>query len=244
MKNILRLIFLFLGLILFWMGMIQLFHFPSYILPSPILVMIAFTQNFHLIFQEAIPTIIETLLGLFFGTLLGMSTALCMIYFKPLRLWFLPVLLISQALPTFAIAPLFVIWFGYGMASKIAVTILMLFFPITSAFYDGLRSTPAAYLDLAKNMNANHWRTLWHIRLPYALPSLATGLRVAATIAPIGAVIGEWVGASEGLGYLLLNSNSRMQIDLMFAVLVVITAFTLFLYFMVDKTLRHWINWT
>lgn len=159
------------------------------------------------------------------------------------RHWFFPILLISQALPTFAIAPLLVIWLGYGMSSKIAVTMIMLFFPVASNFYDGLRSTPKHFLEMAQLMGANRWRLLWLIQIPSALPALASGLRVAATIAPIGAVIGEWVGASQGLGFLLLNANARMQIDLMFAVLVVITLLTIALYYFVDFILKRWINW-
>ena len=234
---------LIIGLIALWQLLVYVGHFPPYILPTPLLAIMSLIHNFGLICQEAVPTMIETFLGLLFGTLFGCFAALLMIFFRPIKLWFLPILLISQALPTFAIAPLFVVWFGYGMASKIAVTVLMLFFPIASAFYDGLRKTPDAYLDLAKTMNCNRWTLLWHIQVPSALPALATGLRVGATIAPIGAIIGEWVGASQGLGFLLLNANARMQISLMFAVLIVIVILTLIFYFTIDKILIKLITW-
>lgn len=236
-------VILTVGLLLLWQLIVLIGHFPTYILPGPIPVLETLYQQAALIGQQAIPTVIETVLGLLLGSLLGCIAALSLCFCRPVRLWFLPVLLISQALPTFAIAPLFILWLGYGMASKVAVTIVMLFFPITSSFYDGLRKTPQSYLDLAKTMRSSRWQCLWRIQVPHALPSLATGLRVAATIAPIGAVIGEWVGSSEGLGFLLLNSNARMQISLMFAVLVVITLFTLLLYFCVDKTLDYLIDW-
>ena|SRR3990167_6027141 len=243
MKLTLRLMTLMTGIILCWMIVVQAFHLPPYILPGPMQVGAALMQNFMLILQQSVPTLTEIILGFLCGTLLGMSMALGMVYLSPLRFWFLPVLLISQALPTFAIAPLFIIWLGYGMSSKIAITVLMLFFPITSSFYDGLRSTPQSYLELASNMQASKIGTLWFIQLPHALPSLATGLRVAAVIAPAGAIIGEWVGASEGLGFLLLNANARLQIDLMFAVLVVMTCLTMLLYFIVDRVLKRFINW-
>ena len=129
------------------------------------------------------------------------------------------------------------------MSSKIAVTIIMLFFPITSALFDGLRKTEPGWLDLAKTMRAKKWRVFWHIRIPAALPHLASGLRIAAVIAPIGAVVGEWVGASRGLGYLMLNANARTEIDLMFAALFTIVIFSLTLYFVVDKSLRAAIPW-
>ena len=241
--KILRPLLLIIILLGLWQLLVSIFHFPAYLLPGPKLAFLSLFHNAGMIAHQAIPTIMETLLGLLLGSLLGITTALTMIYFKPVKLWILPILLISQALPTFAIAPLFVVWFGYGMTSKVAVTILMLFFPVASAFYDGLKNTPAHYLNLANTMGATRWQTLWRIQIPSALPALGTGLRVAASIAPIGAVIGEWVGSSQGLGFLLLNANARMQISLMFAVLIVITLLTLLLYYSMDFVLRKWIDW-
>jgi putative hydroxymethylpyrimidine transport system permease protein len=243
MNIFLRGIIILCGLIFIWQLIVVAFQLPPYILPSPWLVFKTGYANKALIFSEAMPTIIETILGLLLGTLLGCVTAITMAFFRSLKLWLLPILLISQAIPTFAVAPLLVIWFGYGLTSKIVTTILMLFFPITSAFFDGLRRTDLGWLDLAKTMNAKKWRVFWLIRIPAALPSLASGLRVATAIAPIGAVVGEWVGASRGLGYLMLNANARMQIDLMFAALFSIVTFSLLLYFTVDKLLRLAIPW-
>ncbi|EKE00728.1 MAG: hypothetical protein ACD_21C00285G0022 [uncultured bacterium] len=244
MITILRGTIIAIVLILIWQFIAVIFNLPPYILPTPLLVLESFQRYGILILQQSVPTIIEASLGFAFSFLLGTFGALVLIYFRPMRLWFLPILLISQALPTFAIAPLFVIWFGYGMASKIVTTILMLFFPITSAFYDGLRRTPQGYLDLAQTMNASKWQTLRCIRIPMALPSLGSGLRVAATFAPMGAVIGEWVGASKGLGFLILNANSRMQIDLMFATLFVLIILTLAFYFIVDLSIKSVISWS
>lgn len=239
----LRGLIILIVLLLIWQLIVSIFTLPPYILPGPIPVLQSWINNFSIIAHQSIPTIIETLLGLLFGTLFGCFTAILMIYLKPLRWWLLPVIIVSQAIPTFAIAPLFVIWLGYGMASKIAITILMLFFPITSAFYDGLNRTQKDWLDLAKTMNAKRLQLLIHLQIPAALPSLATGLRVAATIAPIGAVVGEWVGASKGLGFLMLNANARMQIALMFAALFTIMVLALILYYSVDKLLKILVPW-
>jgi len=170
-------------------------------------------------------------------------TAISMTFFRFAKLWLMPIIVISQATPVFAIAPLLVIWLGYGIASKIMTTMLMLFFPVTSSFFDGLRRTDPGWLDLAQTMNASKWRILWRIRVPAALPALASGLRVAAVFAPIGAIVGEWVGASQGLGYLMLNANARMQIDMMFAALLIIILFSLALYFVIDVLLRLAIPW-
>ncbi|OGT53227.1 MAG: ABC transporter permease [Gammaproteobacteria bacterium RIFCSPHIGHO2_12_FULL_42_13] len=243
LKSTLRQLLLFLGFLLIWQEIISLFHLPSYILPTPWQVLHALTQHSGLILRETIPTIIETILGLLLGIIFGGCTGFLLAFSHRFSHWLLPVLIISQVIPTFAIAPILVIWFGYGLASKIAITVLMLFFPVTSSFYDGLRRTNPGWLDLAKIMNASKWRTFWHIRVPAALPAVATGIRLCAVIAPIGAIVGEWVGSSAGLGYLMLNANARMQIDMMFAVLIVIVVLALCLYFSVDALLRRIIYW-
>lgn len=243
MRLLWRSIIIMLGIILLWQLVVTVFQLPPYILPTPVQVFKTWYNRANLIVNESIPTIIETLLGLFFGAVLGCIAAMIMAFFRPLSAWLLPILILSQAIPTFAIAPLLVIWFGYGMASKIVTTIIMLFFPITSAFFDGLKRTDPGWLDLAKTMHVRKWRVFWHIRVPAALPNLATGLRVATVFAPMGAVVGEWVGASRGLGYLMLNANARMQIDVMFAALFTIVIFSLLLYFIVDKLLQYFISW-
>jgi putative hydroxymethylpyrimidine transport system permease protein len=243
MNSLVRSGTLIIGFLLLWQAGVSLGHFPNYILPSPPEVFISFKNEYTLIAKHFVPTLTETLLGFIAGASFGIAAGLVLALYKPLARWFLPAVIISQAIPTFAIAPLFVIWFGYGLASKIGVTVLMIFFPVASTFFDGLKSTPAGFLDLAKTMNAKTARTYYFIRIPSALPALASGLRIAAVTAPMGAIVGEWVGSSAGLGYLMLYANERMQIDMMFAVLIVIIAMSLLLYFMVDKLLGTFIKW-
>jgi putative hydroxymethylpyrimidine transport system permease protein len=129
------------------------------------------------------------------------------------------------------------------MESKIAMAVLIIYFPVTAAFYDGLRRTLPGWIDLARVMNASGWAELRHIRMPAALPALGSGLRVAAAIAPIGAVVGEWVGSSSGLGYLMLHANARVQIDLMFAALFMLAVFGCGFYFAIDAAVRHMVPW-
>jgi putative hydroxymethylpyrimidine transport system permease protein len=143
----------------------------------------------------------------------------------------------------FAIAPLLVLWFGYGMGSKVVMATLIIYFPVTAAFFDGLRRTEPGWLDLARTMGGSRWAMLRHIRIPAALPALASGIRVATAVAPIGAVVGEWVGSSRGLGYLMLHANARMQVDLMFAALFTLALFAVTLYFAVDAMLRRALPW-
>ncbi|OGT60851.1 MAG: ABC transporter permease [Gammaproteobacteria bacterium RIFCSPHIGHO2_12_FULL_45_12] len=226
-----------------WQALITLWQLPNYLLPSPGEVLLTFYHQAPLITAQSIPTLVETLLGFLLGILSGCLAGGILAFSRPLARWCLPLLIVSQAIPAFAIAPLLVIWLGYGLASKIAVAVLMIFFPIASAFYDGLNRTPPAWLEMACIMKATKWRQFWYIRIPSALPTLASGIRIAAVTAPIGAIVGEWVGASKGLGYLMLTANARMQIDMMFAALLIIVIIALGLYFTVDKLLRTFIWW-
>lgn len=169
------------------------------------------------------------------GSLLGALTAIQLASSKRLHQLMMPLVILTQAVPVFALAPILTLWFGYGIASKVVMAVLIIYFPVTSAFYDGLIRIPRDVSDMAKTMNATSRQIMWRIRIPYALPSLGTGLKLAAVYAPIGAVIGEWVGASKGLGYLMLLANGRAKTDLMFASLITLALITIALYFMVTK---------
>jgi putative hydroxymethylpyrimidine transport system permease protein len=240
---VLRGVGLCVGMLVLWQLIIWLLQLPPYLLPAPWEVFSAWFRYRGTILQQAGITLLEAVLGLFLAGLTGVMAALSMTLFRPIRFWLLPILLISQAIPTFAVAPLFVLWLGYGISSKILITMLMLFFPVASAFYDGLRRTEPAWLDMATVLGASKWRTLWFIRTPAALPSLASGLRMATAFAPMGAVIGEWVGASQGLGYMMLNANARLQIDVMFACLLTLVVMALLLYASVNALLQRVIFW-
>lgn len=233
------------GLLLTWQLVVMLGRLPPYILPGPGAVAASLWRNAGSLLGHAGVTALEIVLGMLLGTLLGCGSALALGYSRRARRWLLPVLIGSQAIPVFAIAPLLVLWLGYGMGSKIAMAMLIIYFPVTANFYDGLRHTPQGWLDLARVMLPEYrrWAVLRHIAIPAALPALASGLRVAAAVAPIGAVLGEWVGSSAGLGYLMLHANSRMQIDLMFAALLVLAALAVGLYFTVDAGLKRLLPW-
>lgn len=231
------------GLVLLWQGFVWITDVPPFLLPSPIRVAGALAARWDSIAAHALVTGFEMLAGLALGALLGCATALTLTAWRGGRRWLLPLLLISQAVPVFAIAPLLTLWFGFGVASKVVMATLIIFFPVATAFYDGLRRTEPGWLELAQTMGATRAAVLWRMRVPAALPSLASGLRVAAAVAPIGALVGEWVGASAGLGYLMLHANGRSQTDLMFAALLVLALMALALWFTVDRLLRRAIPW-
>jgi putative hydroxymethylpyrimidine transport system permease protein len=138
---------------------------------------------------------------------------------------------------------LLVLWFGFGTESKVLMAVLVIFFPVTANFADGLRRTEPGWLDLARTMNASPFAMMRHVRVPAALPAFASGLRVATAVAPIGAIIGEWVGASSGLGFVMINANARIETDLMFAALAVLSALAIGLYVLVDWALRRALYW-
>lgn len=239
----LRIAFVAAGLILAWQALVWLTGVPAYILPGPWRTGATLIAECRMLAGHAAVTLVEMGLGLVLGTLLGGTCALAMAAAAPVRRWLLPLLVISQALPVFALAPLLVLWLGYGLGSKVAMSVLIIFFPVAAAFYDGLRATDPGWLELAKVMDAPRAAVLWQIRLPAALPGLASGLRVAAAAAPIGAVVGEWVGASQGLGFLMLHANARMQTDVMAAALVILVISALALYHAVDLALRRLLFW-
>ena len=241
--TVLRPLLIAAGLIVIWQSIIVITGVQFFILPSPARVASALVDRHDVIAVHALITLSEILLGLLLGSILGTASALIMGYFRSVRQWLMPVLVISQAVPVFALAPILVLWLGYGLGSKVAMATLIIYFPVTAAFYDGLRRTHLGHLELARTMGASRWSILRHIRLPAALPSLASGMRVAAAVAPIGAVVGEWVGSSGGLGYLMLHANGRMQIDVMFAALFVLAVIAIALYFLVDAVMKRLVHW-
>ncbi len=235
MKLLTRLILVTVALFLFWHFLVIVADLPKFILPSPFLVMQTFVSNFSLILKHAVVTGSEIILGLLAGTVLGSVTAICLAISPVARTIVRPMMVLSQALPVFALAPLLTLWLGYGLWPKILMALLIIYFPVTSAFFDGLMNTPKGMLDLSRVMNGTPWRIMLNLRIPAAVPGLASGLRLAAVYAPIGAIIGEWVGASEGLGYLMLLANGRAKIDLMFAALIVLVVMTLILHWSIDR---------
>lgn len=228
--------------LLVWQALIWTFAFPHYILPTPGAVAQALWEYRDLLGHHTIRTVHEVLLGILLGVTVGVLTALMLSWSRAARLYIRPLLIFSQGIPIYALAPIFMIWFGFGIEPKVAMAMIIIYFPVTSAFYDGLTNTPPGWVDLARTMGAGPAGILWRIRVPAAVPSLCSGLRLAAVYAPIGAVIGEWVGGeARGLGYLMTYANSRTKIDLLFAALIVLALFTVLLHTATDR-FGHWLT--
>lgn len=218
-----------LGLAL-WQVVVMITGLPRFILPGPALVAETMWKSRALLAENALVTMTEVLIGLVLGTLLGAVSAIALAGSRTVRHLVRPLLVFSQAIPVFALAPILTLWFGYGLGSKIVMALIIIYFPVTSSFLDALLRPHHDWAGLARVMGASRSRIMWHIRIPAALPGLASGLRLAAVYAPIGAIIGEWVGSSKGLGYLMLLANGRAKTDLMFAALVVLAVLTVLLH--------------
>jgi putative hydroxymethylpyrimidine transport system permease protein len=232
-----------IGLVAIWQAVVSITGVPEFMLPPPLEVARALVDDASLLAGHAAVTLTEILLGLLCGTALGIATALAMAAWRPARDWILPVIVASQAIPVFALAPILVLWLGFDLGPKIAMATLIIYFPVASAFFDGLRRTDPGHLDLARTMGAARGTVLRRIRVPAALPSLASGVRVGVAVAPIGAVVGEWVGATAGLGHLMLHAKARVETPRMFAALIVLAVIGVILYLSADRLLRRAVRW-
>lgn len=241
--TLLRPIIILLGLIALWQMIVWITAVEHFILPAPLAVAGAIADDWDLLLDNAWITLAEIIIGLVLGVILGCVTALSMAASARARAWVLPVVVASQAIPVFALAPVLVVWLGFGLWSKVAMALLIIYFPVAAAFYDGLRRTDPGWLDLAHTMQASRWAVLRHIRVPAALPALGSGMRVAAAVAPIGAIIGEWVGASAGLGHLMTQANARNETPRMYAALIILALVAVALYFLIDRLSRRMTPW-
>lgn len=233
----------FLLLFAVWEAAVRLLAVPRYLLPAPSAVLAVYGERGGLILEAAAVTALETVLGLAAGVSVGVLLALSLSLSPRLRLLVGPLLPAVQAIPVFAIAPLLVTWLGFGLAPKIVMAALIIFFPVAAVTFDALSRTDPALVDLLRQLGASRRDILFKARLPAALPALAASLRVAAALAPIGAVVGEWVGASQGLGALMLHANARTQTDVVFASLFCLAAFALALWAVTDYSSRRLVFW-
>ncbi len=203
---------------------------PVFILPPPSAIVFKAWGKAPLLAGHAAVTGGEILLGIVLAVAMAVPLAMTMFARPWLEKALSPLLITSQAVPVFAIAPLLVIWLGYGMASKVFMAGIIIFFPITVSLLEGFKSCGREYRILFRLMGAGFWRTMQLLYWPWAMPYFFAGLRVGVTVATIGAVIGEWVGAQKGLGYLMIQANARLQVDLVFAAILWLSAMGLVLW--------------
>jgi putative hydroxymethylpyrimidine transport system permease protein len=206
-----------------WEAWVWVFEMPHYILPAPSRVFLTLIDRYDILLWHTSVTVTEVLAGCALGVCVGLLLGALMFLFAPLEKAFYPLLITSQNIPVFAIAPLLVVWFGYGWFSKVIMAAIIVFFPITVALLDGLKRTDPDFVRLFRAMGARPGQIFWKLRVPAALPTLMSGLKLAAVYSTIGAVIGEWVGAGAGLGYLMLSANAQLRVAEVFAAILCLT---------------------
>lgn len=213
------------------------------VLPSPGMIVQAFVLNAGVIYENTLPTLLETVLGLCVATALGVLLAVLLDLSSWSRRAIYPLLIISQTIPIVALAPLLLIWGGIGVGPKVVVVTLYCFFPITVATADGLESAEADLLMLLRSMGASRWQILWLVRLPGSMPSFYSGLRIAATYSVTGAIVGEFVGAYQGLGIYMETSTNSHAIPVVFATIAVTAVLSLALFALVNLMERLTLPW-
>ena len=222
------------ALLLIWQGVSAAGLVPGYMLPSPVDVVRAFWTERALLWENAVVTLQEAFIGLALGVALGFLFAVLMDAFEVLYRAFYPILVITQTIPTVAIAPLLVLWFGYEMAPKIILIVISTFFPVTVGLLDGFRSADRDAMGMLRSMGATRSQIFRYVKCPSALPQFFSGLRIAAAYSVVGAVISEWLGGFGGLGVYMTRVKKAFAFDKMFAVIFLISAISLALMALVD----------
>jgi len=226
------------ALLLLWQLVCSLGLVPGYMLPSPVQVVQAFVSEWPLLWENALITLQEAFIGLTLGVLIGFGFAVLMDSWEALYKAFYPLLVITQTIPTVAIAPLLVLWFGYEMSPKIILIVISTFFPITVGLLEGFRSADKDAIGLLRSMGAGRLQVFRHIKCPSALPQFFSGLRIAAAYSVVGAVISEWLGGFGGLGVYMTRVKKAFAFDKMFAVIFLISGISLLLMALVSLAER------
>jgi NitT/TauT family transport system permease protein len=236
------LIFLAL-LIALWDIAIRIFHIPPYQVPAPIDVVITLWQEWPKLMSEAVPTTVATVYGFLLSAVFGIPIAMLIAGSRTVESYVYPLLVFSQSIPKIAIAPLFVVWFGFGMMPKVLSAFLLGFFPVVVSAVQGFKSVEPDLLDLARAMEASRLQIFRMVSLPYAMPAIFSGLKVSITLAVVGAVVGEFVGSNSGIGYVLQRSIGNFELPTMFAALVILALIGVILFWILDLIERLVIPW-
>ncbi len=234
---------LILGLAVLWEAVCRLGGLPDFILPPPSEILQVVVLEAPRLLPHAATTLVEILAGIALALALAIPLAVVMFAQPALEKSLAPFLIASQAIPVFALAPLLVVWLGYGLASKVLMAAVIIFFPITVSLLEGFKSCDPAFRTLFRLMGAGFRQSLVRLYWPWALPYFFAGLKVGVSVATIGAVIGEWVGAQQGLGYLMIQSNARLKTDWVFAAIFYLALIGLGLWWLVGRLERRMVSW-
>jgi NitT/TauT family transport system permease protein len=232
-----------LALFVAWEAFARLGGISPFLLPAPSEVLITTVTQFPLLAHMSVVTAAEFLLGFALGVLIGLPLGALIVYAKPVELAFYPLLVAFQTIPKAAVAPIFIVWLGTGITSKVLIAFAISFFPIVIDTVVGLRSAQPETIYLARSMGANALQVFWYVRFPNALPAIFGGLKVASTLAVVGAIVGEFVSADKGLGYLVLVANGELNTRLVFACVLMLTVLGIAFFFMIEVLERFVVRW-
>jgi NitT/TauT family transport system permease protein len=238
-----RPVVLLVVLVLLWSASIRVFRIPAYQIPAPGDVLIALIQEGPDLLSQAWPTFSATLYGFFLSAVIGIPVAMLIAGSRTVESYVYPLLVFSQSIPKVAVAPLFVVWFGFGLLPKVLCAFLLGFFPVVVSAVQGFKSVDPELLDLARAMEASRLQSFRIISLPYAMPAIFAGLKVSVTLAVVGTVVGEFVGANTGLGYVLQRSIGNFELPTMFAALLLLALLGMILFWLLEVVERLAIPW-
>lgn len=233
----------FIGAILIWEIYVRVFKVPVYILPAPSVIIQSMFTDANELLKHTWYTLYEVMLGFLIGSAIGLPLAIAIVYSKFAEKTIYAFLVASQAVPKVALAPLLIAWFGFGMTPKIIITTLMCFFPIVVNTVIGLNSTPPEMLYLARSLGASGFETFWKFRFPHGLPAIFGGLKVAISLAVVGAVVGEFVAGVNGLGYLQVIKAAFIKTPSVFAILVYLSIIGIVLFNLISYIEKRVIRW-
>ncbi|WP_142849908.1 ABC transporter permease [Telmatospirillum sp. J64-1] len=236
---------LFVVFVIIWEIVVRFLEVPSYIIPAPSLILSRLADLFQsgLIWPHLITTGLTILSGLALGIVAGLAFGALIGVVPPAERLIYPYLVAMQTVPKIAIAPLFVLWFGYGITSKIVISALISFFPVLVSVISGLRAAERDQMDMMRVFGASRWQSFLHLRLYAALPTIFAGIEIASILAVIGAIVGEFVGAQEGLGYLITTLNFNMDVAGVFATLIILSAIGLSVHALARYLGRRMVFW-
>lgn len=230
-------------LVVLWDVAIRALHIAPYLVPKPWDVAVALSQDWRELLQAAVPTTLATLGGFALSVAFGIPVAMLIAGSRTVESYVYPLLVFSQSIPKVAIAPLFVVWFGFGIVPKVISAFLLAFFPVVVSAVQGFKSVEPDMMDLARSMKASRLQTFYMVRVPHALPAIFAGLKVSVTLAVVGAVVGEFVGSNSGIGFVLQRSIGNFELPLMFAALLVLALIGVVLFWIIDLVERLAIPW-
>ena len=231
------------AVIVVWEAVIRLFHVPTFVLPAPTAIIASLTANRGALAVASRATALEVLFGFVLSAVVGVLVALVIVRFERFGRALYPVIVLFQNVPKVALAPIFILWFGYGLAPKILLIVVIAFFPVAIDMLAGLQSVEPSFVALMRSVGASKSKIMLRVRIPHSLPHLMAGLKVAITFSVIGAIVGEFAGANQGLGYVIQFASTQLDTPLIFAALIAISVLGLAFYYIVEFAERILVPW-